>query len=110
MTNAIAIDFGTSRTKAAYWDERTGKPQLMHLGYRNELFLPSLFYLPSGNDNILWGDQAEVKIEDDPAGIVDVPKRRLQERYIYQAVDFISFASRIDPLRQKRERLVSYYF
>jgi hypothetical protein len=29
---------------------------------------------------------------------------------LYQAVDFISFASRIDPLRQKRERLVSYYF
>jgi molecular chaperone DnaK (HSP70) len=48
MPDSIAIDFGTSRTKAAYWDERTGRPQLVHLGYRQEPFEPSLFYLPAG--------------------------------------------------------------
>jgi len=83
MTDAIAIDFGTSRTKAAYWDKNTGKPQLMHLGYHNEPFVASLFYLSAENGDVLWGQKAEAKIEDDPKGIIDVLKRRLQERYVY---------------------------
>jgi hypothetical protein len=83
MPDAIAIDFGTTRTKAAYWDERTHNPRLVHLGYRDEPFVPSLFYLPRDSDEILWGYDAEEMLQEDPAGIVEVLKRHLQDRYVF---------------------------
>jgi molecular chaperone DnaK (HSP70) len=83
MPDAIAIDFGTTRTKTAYWDERAHSPRLVRLGYGDEPFVPSLFYLPRGSEQILWGYDAEEYLEEDPAGIVDVLKRRLQDRYVF---------------------------
>jgi len=77
MTEILAIDFGTSRTKVAYCDTRSGQPVLMlHNGLP---FVPSLFYLPRGNEQVFWGQDAEESLEDDPAGVVDVLKRRLKE-------------------------------
>ena len=43
MTDTIAIDFGTSRTKLAYLKD--GKPELMRFGH-DRVYAPSLFYLP----------------------------------------------------------------
>ena len=78
MTEILAIDFGTSWTKVAYCDTRSGQPVLMH--HNNDLpFVPSLFYLPRGNEQVFWGQEAEDALEDDPAGVVDVLKRRLKE-------------------------------
>src|SRR5438128_4423586 len=83
MQDVIAIDFGTSRTKLAYWDPNTGKPELMRLGYHEERSIPSLFYLERGSERILWGYEAEELLADDPAGIIDVLKRRLRETYVW---------------------------
>jgi actin-like ATPase involved in cell morphogenesis len=83
MTEAIAIDFGTTRTKVAYWDERTSAPRLANLGYGDKPEVPSLFHLSRDSDQISWGYDAEELLEEDPAGIVEVLKRRLQDRYVY---------------------------
>jgi uncharacterized protein with WD repeat/cell division ATPase FtsA len=82
MTDTLALDFGTSRTKVAYWNPGPRRPELMHF-HDNAPYLPSLFYLVRESEQILWGFDAEEMLGDDPAGIVDVLKRRLQERYIY---------------------------
>lgn len=82
MSAAIAIDFGTSRTKLAYLDDTTGRPELMRLGQRDDPFIPSLFYLERDSERIFLGDDAEAMLEQDPAGIVEVLKRKLHEAYV----------------------------
>jgi hypothetical protein len=47
MTETIAIDFGTSRTKLAYVAPATGQPELMRLGHDERTYIQSLFY-PAG--------------------------------------------------------------
>ncbi len=79
MSATIAIDFGTSRTKLAYLDDTTGRPELMRLGQRDDPFIPSLFYLERDSERVLLGDDAEAMLEQDPAGVVDVLKRTLHE-------------------------------
>ncbi|MGQ0594136.1 MAG: hypothetical protein ACT4QB_16260 [Gammaproteobacteria bacterium] len=44
----------------------------MRLGYHEEPYIPSLFYLPAYSADVLWGENAEEMLEEDPAGIVDV--------------------------------------
>jgi hypothetical protein len=75
--STIAIDFGTSRTKVAYLDAE-GKPDCMRF-FNDAPFIPSLFYLPRNSGHIVWGHEAEDRLNDDPAGIIDVPKRKLRE-------------------------------
>jgi len=82
MPTAIAIDFGTSRTKLAYLDEATGRPELMRLGQRDDPFIPSLFYLPRDSEQVFLGDDAEAMLDQDPAGMVDVLKRKLHEAHV----------------------------
>jgi len=77
MTHTIAIDFGTSRTKAVYLDAE-GKPDFMRF-FNDAPYVPSLFYLPRDSDRIFWGHEAEDRLGDDPAGIIDVLKRKLRE-------------------------------
>ena len=72
MTDAVAIDFGTSRTKLAYWDDQSREPRLMHLGYYDQPFIPSLFHLARDSEQILWGQDAEEMLTEDPAGIVQI--------------------------------------
>ncbi len=52
----VAIDFGTTRTKLAYLDGR--RPELMRFE-RDLPYAPSLFHLPAGGEQILWGWEAE---------------------------------------------------
>ena len=78
----IAIDFGTSRTKLAYVDPRSGRTELMRLGIYDQPFLPSLFYLTRDSEQILLGDEAEDMVAEDPAGVVGVLKRRLHDPYV----------------------------
>ena len=75
MIEAVAIDFGTSRTKLAY-RMRPGAPaELMLFGYRP--YLPSLFYLPPSRSDVLWGDEAEPYLRQDPGNVIDDLKRKL---------------------------------
>ncbi|MGQ0594133.1 MAG: Hsp70 family protein [Gammaproteobacteria bacterium] len=80
MAPAIAIDFGTSRTKLALDD--AGKARLK-LWEDEKPYVPSLFYLEKDSERVFWGYDAEHLQDQDPAGLVDVLKRRLLERYVY---------------------------
>lgn len=83
MKLRIAVDFGTSRTKLAYLDPRSNKPELMRLGLEERPYIPSIVYLPPDGAAPLWGDAAEEMLEDDPAGVILGLKRHLQERTVY---------------------------
>ena len=64
MNDTIVIDFGTSRTKAAYYNAES-KPTLIRLGEKE--FLPSIFYVTE-DDEILYGDTAQSVLENQKVG------------------------------------------
>ena len=80
MSGAVAIDFGTTRTKLAYLPE-SGRPELMRFE-GDRPYAPSLFYLPAGQGCALWGAAAEEMLLDDPTGVVEVLKRKLHEAFV----------------------------
>ena len=81
MDNSIAIDFGTSRTKLAYNDPISRKPELMRFSADNP-FLPSIFYLDRDSDGVLLGYDADEMLRDDPAGMVVVLKRHIRQSFV----------------------------
>lgn len=96
MTRAVAIDFGTSRTKLAYLNG--DRPELMRFSH-DRAFAPSLFYLRRGSDTVAWGDEAEDMLADDAGGVVDVLKRRLRQNKI-----------RANSRAEPPERLLTFMF
>ena len=82
MTNTIAIDFGTMRTKLAYIDTSRNKPEVMRLGHDDKPYIPSIFYLGKDGKR-LFGDKALDFLEDDPIGFLRRPlKRDLRESLV----------------------------
>lgn len=67
--NKIAIDFGTTRTKVAYFDSTSNRPQVIELGRQIRSIVPSLFYIPV-EGKILVGDDAAEEAKLDRRGIV----------------------------------------
>lgn len=79
-TTTLAIDFGTTRTKVAWFDEQAREPRLIDLGLRSGGVLPSVFYLPmESTGRILLGDEAQAMTGSDPAGLVSELKRDLHK-------------------------------
>lgn len=78
--NLIAIDFGTERTKIAYFDPRTEQPELVRIG-EDVPYWPSLFHI-SSDGNVSVGDDANKLREDSPGGVVDDLKRRFRDTAI----------------------------
>ena len=68
--SVLAIDFGTSRIKAAYWDEAKGEAVVLPLGKGGRLYVPSLFHV-SRDGKIRFGDEAEVMLHNDPQGVIE---------------------------------------
>jgi formylglycine-generating enzyme required for sulfatase activity len=68
--SVLAIDFGTSRIKAAYWDEVKGEAVVLPLGKGGRLYVPSLFHV-SKDGKIRFGDEAEVMLHHDSSGVVE---------------------------------------
>ena len=67
----IAIDFGTTRTKMAYFDPDRNEPRLIEVGREVRPVVPSVFYLPlEGQGKRLVGDDAQEQVEIDPEGVV----------------------------------------
>jgi len=66
----LAIDFGTSRIKAAYWDAEKSEAVVLPLGKGGRLYVPSLFHV-SKDGKICFGDEAEVMLRHDPHGVVE---------------------------------------
>ena len=80
LKHSIAIDFGTTRTKVAYFDEDRGECRLAELGRENRAIIPSVFYIPKdGKGERCVGDDALEMVDQDPAGI-----RRQLKREIHQ--------------------------
>ena len=65
MNDKIVIDFGTSRTKAAYYNSESSKPTLIRLGKQDAV--PSIFYIEK-DGNILYGDVAQQKLKEQEVG------------------------------------------
>ena len=78
----LAIDFGTSRIKAAYWDEAKGEAVMLPLGNGGRLYVPSLFHVnPEGK--IRFGEAAERELHHDPSGVLSSLKLELDKAYHY---------------------------
>ena len=65
----LAIDFGSTRTKVAYFDSSKNEPQLIELGQEIRAIIPSVFYIPKEGDRLV-GDDALMMVDHDPEGIV----------------------------------------
>jgi molecular chaperone DnaK (HSP70) len=79
MNNIFSIDFGTMRTKAAYFDSKSGRMMLFRMGVDEKPYIPSLFYLATDGRR-LFGDQAYDQLADDPLGLLTDPlKNNLRE-------------------------------
>jgi len=67
----LAIDFGTTRTKVAYWDQSSKQAQLVDIGVEVRSAMASAFYIPvEGTRDIVVGDDALDMVHTDPAGVV----------------------------------------
>ena len=66
----LSIDFGSSRTKVAYFNQETDKSELIELGREVRNIIPSVFYLPEAGGDILVGDNAQDMVDTDPQGVV----------------------------------------
>ncbi len=72
----LAIDFGTSRIKAAYWNDKRGEAVMLPLGDGGRLYVPSLFYV-NREGKIRFGDEAKAMLFHDPQGVVENLKLKL---------------------------------
>jgi hypothetical protein len=81
-TGILAIDFGTSRIKAAYWDKEKSEALVLPLGKDGRLYVPSLFYI--NNDGVSqFGDDADMMLHHDPQGVVENLKLGLDKPIKY---------------------------
>jgi tetratricopeptide (TPR) repeat protein len=111
---AIAIDFGTTRTKVAYYDAVRGEPRLIEIGREIRAIVPSTFYIPpDGQGDRLVGDDAQDQWETDPEGVVIGLKKeihRLGKKHFgpgRRSVDRIELASDMfGMIRRKCRELV----
>ena len=78
----LAIDFGTSRIKVAYWDADRNEVVMLPLGKGGQLYVPSLFHV-SKDGKIRFGDEAEVMLHHDPQGVVENLKLDLDKPIQY---------------------------
>ena len=76
----LAIDFGTTRTKVAYYDADREEARLVEIGISQREIIPSVFYVPKRDaGEILVGDDAMAQLDVDPAGIVREIKREIDK-------------------------------
>ena len=70
MNFRLAIDFGTSRTKAAYYNpQQSPTPELVRLGKGDSKSIPSLFHCTE-NGEIHVGDNAQELLKDGELGSI----------------------------------------
>ena len=94
--NVVAIDFGTSRTKLAYFDPKTETVKLMNHGV--EKYLPSYFAVDR-SEQILLGYDAQKMLESedfDHRRIVSNIKGQISE----VSINFVSFPRRVQKTPQ----------
>lgn len=75
---SVAIDFGTTRTKVAYYDSDRGEPRLVELGRETRSIIPSIFYIPQEGSRLV-GDDAQDMLDTDPEGIIIGLKKEIHK-------------------------------
>ena len=79
MNNKIAIDFGTSRTKAAYYNTNKENAELVELGRGGRKAIPSLFHYGKKGE-ISIGEEAQEWMQAEPLAIIARLKLQLQKK------------------------------
>lgn len=74
----LAIDFGTSRTKAAVWDSENNRIEIFQIGEEEKKYIPSIFHV-DGDGDITIGEEANDLLVHDPLGALDNVKLHLDE-------------------------------
>ncbi len=81
----VSIDFGTSRTKMAYYDLANNRVELFRIGDDDKPYIPSVFYLSTDGNRFIGDDALSLGL-DDPLGLLDEPlKRQLRNSTIMTA-------------------------
>lgn len=80
MNNKIAIDFGTSRTKAAYYNTNKENAELVELGRGGRKAIPSLFHYDEKGE-ISIGEEAQEWRQAEPLAIIARLKLQLQKKF-----------------------------
>ncbi|MGJ8639711.1 MAG: Hsp70 family protein [Opitutaceae bacterium] len=77
----IAIDFGTARTKAAFYNPSTEQAEVIRLGHSRVEHIPSLFHISNvdGQDQILFAEDAEREGRRNPAGLLIGVKSKIDD-------------------------------
>ena len=99
MNNKIAIDFGTSRTKAAYHNTNKENAELVELGRGGRKAIPSLFHYDKKGE-ISIGEEAQDWMQSEPLAIIARLKLQLQQ----------NLSSRISGKRILPEVLLAHLF
>ena len=76
--SGLAIDFGSTRTKVAYFNSSKNEAQLIELGEEIRTIIPSVFYIPKKGDRLV-GDDALMMVDHDPEGIVIGLKKEIHK-------------------------------
>ena len=94
--NVVAIDFGTSRTKLAYFDPKTEELELMNHGV--EKYLPSYFAVDKDEEILLGYDAQKMFASEDfdHRRIVSNIKGQISE----VSINFVSFPRRVQKTPQ----------
>ena len=101
--NTIAIDFGTSRTKVAYFNPDTQQPEQLHLG--RDVSIPSLFNVDQTSGKVWIGDDARDRLEDNPDGTIRAVKREFHNSTFWVWKKKIKPKALLEPLFSEiRER------
>lgn len=77
MSNAIGIDFGTTKTMVSYLNPATGRPELVRLG-RDRDSVPTTIHVDESGE-FLFGEDADDLIATDPEGYCRAFKLQLGE-------------------------------
>lgn len=76
IPNILAIDFGTSRIKAAAWDPVSRQAEVFSIGQDEKSYIPALFHLDQEGD-VTFGEAAGDLMVHDPLGALENVKLHL---------------------------------
>jgi len=82
--STIGIDFGTTKTLVATWDQKRGMPVTLRLG-RGKDDLPTTMFV-TAQDEVVFGDVADELADHDPTGYVRRIKQKLGRENSFEII------------------------
>jgi TPR repeat protein len=108
--NTVGIDFGTTKTLAAYIDDQSGHVELIHLG-RSGPEMPTTIHVDKARQ-LLFGEDADDQLAIDPAGYQRRIKSGLgtSRRYLLNGHEFSAEDLAAEFLGHLRRRIEKEHF